>query len=107
MTHPPRTMIDRTLDRWGRTGNFLTTVLVAIAKQIRRKPRDEAIKAAAEQGQADALTDKQIGWMGASYDGTDDGMTDDEAEAYSQAYIAAAPDEWYPRPRRRLARRRR
>ncbi len=105
MTHPPRTRIDRALDRWGRTGNFVTTVLVAIAKQIRRKPRDPALQAAAAQGRADALADAEAGMPGASYDGSDDGMTDEEAETYSRAYIAAAPKEWFPRPRRGLARR--
>lgn len=100
-------LIDRTLDRWGRTGNFLTTILVAIAKQLRRKHVDPAIAAAAAQGRADALADKAAGVMGGSHDGTDDGMTPDEAEAYSQAYIAAAPKTWFPGRIGRISRRRR
>ncbi len=97
-------LIDRALDRWGRRGNLATTILVAVAKQLRRDP---AIRAATARGRADALADTKAGRMGATHDGTDDGMTADEAEAYSRAYIKAAPKEWGLGRPGRLVRRRR
>lgn len=108
-----RPLLDRWLDRLGRTGNFLTAVLVACAKHRRRRPAetDPALVAAAERGRADALADMAAGGPGATHDPSvpdpTDWMADDEAEAYSQAYIDAAPDEWFPGRVGRLARLRR
>jgi hypothetical protein len=82
-------IVDRTLERWARS-----RFVVAVVKRMRPDP---ALVAAAAQGRADALADAEAGMPGASYDGSDDGMTADEAEAYSRAYIAAAPKAWFPR----------